>query len=158
MKRKKRLITIGLICLMLVSSTSGAIRIVAYNCANRPNNTTQENHYRTVFQAIENELVNGIAKRLDLLVMSEMDGNSATSLTAILNSLYNVNTYTSALSSSVGGDRTGVIYDTSTLTLMGTPVDLTTIGTHPILRTQFRPAGSTTPNEQFFVYLDWPIL
>lgn len=100
----------------------------------------------------EKVYANGIAKRLDILVMSEMDGSSADRLTNILNNLYNVNTYTHVLSSSVGGDRTGVIYDSNTVTLVGTAVDLTTIGTHPILRAHFRPAGSTAANEQFYVY------
>ena len=151
MKGKLRLISIGIICLVLVSKAGAAIRVVAYNCANRPNTTAQESHFRTVIQAIENESVNGIAKRLDILVVSEMDGTSATSLTGILNNLYGLNTYTNVLSSSVGGDRTGVIYDTSTLALTASN-DLTTIGTHPILRAQFRPVGSTVTNEQFYVY------
>jgi len=135
-----------------MSNASAAIRVVAYNCANRPNNATHEDQFRTVFQAIGNQSVNGIAKRLDVLVMSEMDGSSANRLTDILNNLYNVNTYTHVLSSSVGGDRTGVIYDSSTVTLVGTAVDLTTIGTHLILRAHFRPAGSMAANEQFYVY------
>jgi len=152
MKKMLWSISIGLICLVYVSTAGAAIRVVAYNCANRPNNTTQEDQFRTVFQAIGNESVNGIAKRLDILVMSEMDPSSATSLTTILNNLYNVNTYTHDLSSQVSGDRTGVIYDSSTVTLVGNAADLTTIGTHPILRAQFRPAGSTAANEQFYVY------
>ena len=151
MKKKLWLISIGLICLMFATSTSAAIRVVAYNCANHPNDTTEVNHFRTIFQAIGGESVNGIAKRLDILVMSEMDNSSADSLTALLNNLYSVTTYTSVLSSSVGWDRTGVIYDTSTLELM-TSSNLTTIGTHPILRAQFRPVGSTAANEQFYVY------
>lgn len=152
MKRMLRLISIILICLVYMSNASAAIRVVAYNCANRPNNATHGDQFRTVFQAIGNQSVNGIAKRLDVLVMSEMDDSSGDRLTTILNNLYNVNTYTHVLSSSVGGDRTGVIYDSSTVTLVGTAVDLTTIGTHPILRAHFRPAGSTAANEQFYVY------
>lgn len=152
MKRMLRLISIGLICLVYLSNASAAVRVVAYNCANYPNNATQEAQFRTVFQAIGNESVNGIAKRLDVLVMSEMDGGSAGRLTTILNNLYNVNTYISELSSSVGGDRTGVIYDSSTVTLVGDADNLTTIGTHPILRAHFHPAGSTATNEQFYIY------
>jgi hypothetical protein len=129
-----------------------AVRVVAYNCANRLNNVTEEGQFRTVFQAIGNQSVNGISKRLDLLVVSEMDPGSVTRLTTALNNLYNVNTFTDVLSSSVGGDSTGVMYDSSTLTLVGTAADLTTIGTHPILRAHFRPAGSTVANEQFYVY------
>ena len=109
MKMKLRLISIGLICLMFVSSTDAAIRVVAYNCANHPNGTADEDHFRTIFQATGNETVNGITKRLDILVMSEMDDGSATSLTALLNNLYSVNTYTNVLSSSVGGDRKSVV-------------------------------------------------
>ena len=152
MKRTLRLISIGLICFTYLANADAAVRVVAYNCANRPNNATDEDQFRTVFQAIGNQSVNGIAKRLDLLVMAEMDPGSVTRLTTVLNNLYNVNTYTNVLSSSVGGDSTGVIYDSNTLTLAGTAADLTTVGTHPILRAHFRPAGSTAANEQFYVY------
>jgi hypothetical protein len=154
MKRKIRLISIGLICLMFVSSTSATIRIVAYNCVNRPNNTTQDNHFRAVFEAIGNESVNGIAKRLDLLVVSETDTGSRLRLPQILNDLYGVTTYdvnTSSTSQAVGGDRTGVVFDTSTLTLLDT-IDLTNIGLRPILRAHFRPVGQTDPNSDFYVY------
>ena len=88
-----------------------AVRVVAYNCVNRPNNVTEEDQFRTVFQAIGNQSVNGISKRLDLLVVSEMDPGSVTRLTTVLNNLDNVNTFTDVLSSSVGGDSTGVIHD-----------------------------------------------
>lgn len=152
MKKMLRLISIVLICLVYMSNASAAIRVVAYNCANYPNNATQEDQFRTVLQAIGNQSVNGIAKRLDILVMSEMDGSSADRLTDILNNLYNVNTYIHILSSSVGGDKTGVLYDSSTVMLVGDTANLTTIGTRPILRALFHPAGSTAANEQFYVY------
>ena len=85
MKTKLRSIIIGLICLVYVSSAGAAVRVVAYNCANRPNNATEDGHFRAVFQAMGNESVNGIAKRLDILIVSEMDATSATRLTTILN-------------------------------------------------------------------------
>lgn len=152
MKKLLRSIGIGFICLMFASTADAAIRIVAYNFDNYPNNTTQEDHFRTIFEAIGNQSVNGIAKRLDILVVVEMDPTSADTLTTILNNLYGVNSYTNELSSHYGGDRTGFIYDNSTVTMIGNAVNLTNIGTRPVLRAQFRPFGSTTANEQFYIY------
>lgn len=152
MAEKLKFVGIIIFCLICLSNAVAAIRVVAYNCENHPNNTQQEGWFRTIFEAIGNESVNGIQKRLDVLVMSEMDESSAIQLVSILNSLYNVNTYASELSSSYGGDRTGVIYDRESLAIVGTPADLTNIGQHPILRVHFRPVGSTDANEEFYVY------
>ena len=151
MRRHFKSIWVVFVCLVFISNAPGAIRVVAWNCANHPNNTTQDGYFRTILEAIGDESVNGIAKRLDILVMSEMDDSSALRLVNILNTLYSVNTYTPVLSTSAGGDKTGVIYDSSTVTLIRSE-DLTSIGIHPILRAQFLPGGSTAANEQFTIY------
>jgi hypothetical protein len=143
----------GLVIVLLsLSNAAATLRIVSYNCENRPNNTTHDARFRTIFEAIGNESVNGLAKRLDILVMTETDTDSAVRLTNVLNNLYNVTTYTSQTTSSVGGDRSGVIYDADTVELVGTATELPDIGTRPSLRLQFRPVGSTAPNERFYIY------
>ena len=50
--------------------------------------------------------------------MSETDTGSSTRLVDILNNLYGVSTYNVVTSSSVGGDRTGIVYDSNTLILL----------------------------------------
>ncbi|MCP4611130.1 MAG: hypothetical protein GY845_20670 [Planctomycetes bacterium] len=151
MKWMLKLISVSLICLVYLSNASAAIRVVAYNCYNRPNDATQDSQFRTIFQAIGDQSVNGIAERLDILVMSETDPSSADRLTTVLNDLYNVGTYTHVLSSSVGGDRTGVIYDANAVSLVAF-VNLTTIGTHPILRAHFRLHRYTGSSLDFYIY------
>ena len=93
MKKMLRLISIGFICLMCLSNAGATIRVVAYNTQNRPNNATQDALFSTIFSAIGQEDVNGVAKRLDLLVVSETDTNSRVRLAQILNDLYGVDTY-----------------------------------------------------------------
>jgi hypothetical protein len=127
------------------------IRIVAYNTANNPDNATEDAWFNAIFSAIGEEEISGVAKRLDILAVSETDPDSATRLVNILNTLYNVDTYDVNTSSHVGGDRTGVVYDTSTLMLLDSN-DLTNIGTHPMLRAHFRPVGYTSPDSEFYVY------
>jgi hypothetical protein len=51
----------------------------------------------------------------------------------------------------VGGDKTGVVYNSASVTLLDF-ADLTGIGTHPILRAHFRPADSSDPNTKFYLY------
>jgi hypothetical protein len=51
----------------------------------------------------------------------------------------------------VGGDKTGVVYNSASVTLLDF-ADLTGIGTHPILRAHFRPADSSAANTEFYLY------
>ena len=138
-------------CLCNLQVATAAIRIVAYNTYNNPDDTTEDAWLSTVFSAIGDESVNGIAKRLDILAVSETDTGSSVRLVDILNNLYGVTAYNVVTSSSVGGDRTGIVYDSNTLILLDSN-DITDIGTHPILRTHFRPVGYASTASEFYVY------
>ena len=147
-------VVICIICLFFPSATEGVIRVVAYNTYNNPDNATEDTAFSNIFSAIGNESVNALAKRLDLLIVSETDTDSSVRLAHILNILYSTDTYaviTSSSSASAGWDRTGVVYDSSTVTLLDYS-DLTTIGTHPIVRAHFRPVDCTGPSSEFYVY------
>ena len=76
-----------LVCLLCVANTSATIRIVAYNTYNNPDNATEDAWFRTIFEAIGQESINGVAKRLDILIVSETDTDSSTRLADILKSL-----------------------------------------------------------------------
>jgi endonuclease/exonuclease/phosphatase family metal-dependent hydrolase len=131
-----------------------AIRVVAYNTENNPDDANEDAWFNTIFSAIGNESINGLSKRLDVLIVSETDTGSSARLVQILNDLYGVDTYdvnTSSTSQAAGGDQTGVVYDTSTLTLLDSS-DLTNIGLRPVLRAHFRLVGQTGPNSEFYVY------
>jgi hypothetical protein len=145
------LIVIYVICLFVSPVAEAAIRVVAYNTSNNPDDATEDEFFNDIFSAIGNESVNDLAKRLDLLVVSETDTDSSLRLADILNTLYSTDTYEVVTSSSVGGDRTGVVYDSSTLTLLDS-LDLTSIGTHPILRAHFRPVDCVGSSSEFYVY------
>jgi len=116
-----------------------------------PDDAIEDAWFSTIFTAVGDELVDGIAKRLDILAVSETDTGSSVRLVDILNDLYDVTTYNVVTSSSVGGDRTGIVYDSNTLILLDSN-DINDIGTHPIMRAHFRPVGYTSPNSEFYVY------
>jgi hypothetical protein len=147
-------IQIAACCLSLLlavqAAEAGMLRVGAYNTFNNPDDVTEDAWFSTIFEAIGNEVINGTAKRLDVLVVSETDTGSSTRLASVLNSLYSISSYSVVTSSSVGGDRTGLVYDASTVTLLGS-ADLAGIGTHPIVRGQFRPVG-TGGNTDFYLY------
>jgi translation elongation factor EF-1beta len=147
---RKLTIIVVLLCLWIPQATA-TLRVVAYNTENNPDNAAEDALFNTIFSAIGNEQVSGTAKRLDILIVVETDTGSSDRLVQVLNNLYGVNTYAVETSSSVGGDRTGIVYDSNTLTLLDSN-DLTNIGTHPILRAHFRIAGQTGPNSEIYVY------
>ncbi len=141
-----------LACLASVGVGRAAdIRVVAYNTFNNPDDALEDSWFTTVFAAIAAESVDGIAKRPDIVAVSETDTGSSVRLVDVLNSLYGVSSYQVITSSSVGGDRTGVLYDSSTLTLQGWS-DLTEIGTHPMVRAEFCPVTHAGLDSEFYVY------
>lgn len=141
------------VCLHAETQAGAAIiRVVAYNTYNNPDNATEDAWFETVFSAIAAETVNDLAKRPDVVAVSETDTGSSARLVSALNNVYGVSTYSAVISSSDGGsDRTGVLYDSSTLALLGW-ADLTDIGIHTITRAHFRPAGQTGGDSEFYVY------
>jgi hypothetical protein len=143
-----------LVCFAFLGTLEAApvtIRVAAYNTYNNPDNETEDANFSTVFSAIGSESVNGVAKRLDILAVSETDTGSSARLVDILNNLYGVSDYNVVTSSSVGGDKTGIVYDSNTLILLDSN-DITDIGTHPIIRAHFRPVGYTSTAAEFYVY------
>lgn len=130
---------------------AGFLRVGTYNTFNNPDNTTEDGWFTTIFEAIGKESVNGFAKRLDILTVAETDLGSSARLPSILNSLYGVNTYQVIASTPDGGnDRTAVVYDSSTLSLLGSSI-LSTGLTHHSVRAEFRPIG-TTGQADFYIY------
>ena len=84
----RRLLLACLIACLAMSTSLGAdIRVVAWNTYNRPNNDDHEAAFSTVFEAIGNESVNGLAKRLDVLLVSETDTGSSATMVSLLNNL-----------------------------------------------------------------------
>ncbi|MGC4033608.1 MAG: endonuclease/exonuclease/phosphatase family protein [Tepidisphaeraceae bacterium] len=114
-----------------------------WNVGNHPNDATDESNLRSIFAYSGN--------RLDLLAMAETDRtNDSANKTAKAATAVFGGSYTSLITGpDGGGDYTGFVYNTATLTL----VSQTTVSgiTHPALRAQFRPVG-TSGLEDLYVY------
>ena len=90
-------ISVAACCLSLMLAVQAAeariLRVGAYNTFNNPDNATEDAWFSTIFKAIGNEVINGTAKRLDVLAVSETDTGSSARLASVLNSLYSVSSY-----------------------------------------------------------------
>jgi|GEM_PF-1037792 len=121
------------------------IQIVAWNTFNNPNNSSRDESFRTVFEAMGAP---------DILALSETDNsqagdNSIGRVEAILDSISTAD-YSHAVSSlDGGGDATGYVYNTSTISLIET-FELSGF-THFPLRAKFRPA-ETSGDADFYMY------
>ncbi len=127
------------------------LRVVAYNTVNNPDNASEDAAFTTVFDAIGTEVVDGRAKRPDVIAVAETDAGSSARLVNLLNNLYGVTSYNIITSSPSGFfDRTAVVYDSSTVSLLGS-TELTAGLTHNTVRTLLRPVG-TSGSADFYVY------
>lgn len=133
-----------------------ALRLASWNTLNGPNDPTQDADFATILQAIGSETIQGNTTRVSLLALQETDTpgaglNSIGRIEAILEGLYPGSDYGTAVTSlDGGGDATGFVYDTSTLSLMET-FEITAGLTHNTLRGKFRLVGTTGVSD-FFVY------
>jgi endonuclease/exonuclease/phosphatase family metal-dependent hydrolase len=140
------------LCLPYLRPAEGAvIRVVAYNTFNNPNDDDEDDWFASIFRGIAAESVRGVARRPDIIAVSETDTGSSARLVDILNGLYGLGTYDIVVSSSYGGDKTGIVYDVGSLVLLGS-CELAEDVTHPMVRAHFRPVGLATANCEFYVY------
>ncbi|MCC9600665.1 lamin tail domain-containing protein [Stieleria sp. JC731] len=138
-----------------------AVRIVSWNTANAPNNSTEDTYFSTVFEAIGNENVVGNAIAPSIIALQETDnaqlgGNSIARIDSLLETLYPQTVYDHAVTGlDTGGDATGFVYDTAIFELVSTAVVAETGGmrdfAHDIMRGQFRPVG-TSGQSDFYIY------
>lgn len=143
MKKLVKSLLLSFIFLLLIQFKAFALTFVNWNVANRPNNTTEQLDMERVFQAIG---------RVDLLFVSETDSSSTFMTRTALNNAFNTSSYRfRTASADGGGDRTGLFYNSSTLSLVG--VSQLTLGlTHPTLRGLFRPVGDSSNANDFYAY------
>jgi endonuclease/exonuclease/phosphatase family metal-dependent hydrolase len=133
------------------------MRVVDWNTMNAPNDATADANYQTVLQAIGNETVQGNTERVDILALQETDGpgpggDSIDRIKSIFNLLYPTTTYAAAFSPvDNGGDSTGFVYDTSSVTLLNSVQIGSGTLTHNILRGEFQPVGAPL-SSAFYVY------
>ena len=97
------------------------VRVGAWNVANNPDDAGEDAAFTAVLGAIGH---------IDILAVAETDTGSSVRLVEILNATHGVDAYEMVTSSSIGGDRTALLYDTGTVDLIDA-VDLTTLGDPP---------------------------
>ena len=128
-----------------------AMRIASWNVFDGPTNSTEDAFFETVLEAIGNEDYAGIAQPVDIMTLAEADTTNAGRIEDILDGLYGTTSYQFQLANAdFGGDRTGFIYNTDTVQLVNSQQIISGM-THPALRGQFRPVG-TTGDVDFYVY------
>ena len=137
----------------LAGFTQGAaIRVANWNVGNLPNTTTDSNNLKTVLGYIGTFSVSGTARPVDILTLAETDTTSLTSTVTAANSQYGVTSYTSAAAAADGaGDRTGFVFNSSTVSLVSSSTLSGGSLTHNILRGRFRPSG-TSGSSDFYLY------
>jgi hypothetical protein len=129
------------------------LRIVDYNIAENYNIQTDPGGLDDILAAIGAEVRNGIARPLDVLALQESstNGADAASVAGILNTLYGAGTYAAASvpgnAVSGGNGLPGLVYNTTTVSLIGSPLAFGPTGSGPTqqprssLRYQLRPVG-----------------
>lgn len=133
------------------------MRIVDWNTLNGPNDAAGDANFQTIFQAIGNETVQGNTQRINILALQETDpagpgGDSITRVQSILNGLYASANYEYVVSAvDGGGDSTGFVYDTTSVSLLESVVVGSNTLTHNVVRAKFRPTD-TFGESDFYVY------
>jgi hypothetical protein len=98
----------------LPRSAHGQLRIVTYNSSG-----VHSPQLLTVLQAIGNESVNGVAKKIDVLALQEQDfvGSNTQTIVGLLNGFYGAGTYARSVTNgdTTGGGRQTLIYNTQTI-------------------------------------------
>src|SRR5262249_37475355 len=132
------------------------MRIVDWNTMNGPNDAAGDANYSTILQAIGNETVQGNTQRVDILALQETDppgpgGDSIGRINDVLNSLYSSASYSFVVTPvDGGGDSTGFVYDTTTVSLLNSTQVTAGSTIHNIMRAEFRPVG-TNGDDDFYV-------
>jgi hypothetical protein len=144
----------GVLSLLAVTA-SAQLRIVDYNTTDVPGDGLD-----TVLEAIGNEVVNGIAKPIDVLALQEQraSANTTQEIVNLLDSIYGAGTYARATLVGVpplgGVGNPGLIYNTTTVQLIGESAfgTVSTSGqARQTFRYQLRPTGYG-PSADFYVY------
>lgn len=163
-RRRRALAKFAVASLISSSAAFAQIRIAAYNTQTAfETNGTPLPGLQTVLQGIGNESVNGVAKRIDLLFLTEQNNSTGTSTSQILtmmNNLYGAGTY--AKSTAIAGSTTpptidspALVFDTTKFTLVAEKLVGTTSGSgmpRQEIRYQMRPIGYSDKSD-FYVYM-----
>lgn len=126
------------------------LRIVSYNTANSPQNSSDQSLFSTVFSAIGLETMAGVTREIDLLVIQETDPTSLSLLESAMDSLYSQN-YTRSIGINSSGDYFGFLYNSDSLILLETE-NVSGSYTRDPYRGLFRPTDAATDSADFHVF------
>ncbi len=144
----------GLFLVLLCQQVSAQLRIANWNVYNNPDNPSEDNLMRAVFQGISDQSANGFADSIDIITLHEIDTAGTSRIPNLLTQVDPSANYQIAYTASVGGDKNAIAYNANTVQLVGT--GMTTLnnpsGPRDILRGQFRPIGYTSSDADFYVY------
>jgi hypothetical protein len=127
----------------------GQLRIASYNTLDKPFSTTSDAQFQTIFDAIANKSVNGVAKRVDIVSLQEQTVDTATRIASLLNSLHSVGSYEADVIG-FGTDKVAFVYDSSTVEYLDST--LFAVGTRPGHRIHFRPLGYSDSAAELYLY------
>lgn len=137
------------------------LRVVSYNLLDKPASLIDQttiSHLNAVFGAIATDQTNGVAKRPDILFLSEQTAQSPANLATILNNLYGVTSYTSVIPNSPesqgSNDLIAYVYDTASVSISSAPTALPITSNYPrpTVRAGFRPVGYSGAASDLYVY------
>lgn len=149
-------VAIGLACQLSVGGTvlAAELRVVTYNTTSdvRPG-------LSLVLEAIGDEIVNGVARPIDLLALQEQSNSASDTaeIVGLLNNIYGLGTYDRAVTDgdSNGGGRPGLVFNTQTVELLA-ELAIGTVSTsgqvRQILRYKIRPQGYNDGAADFYLY------
>ncbi len=140
------------------AANTGSLRIVSWNLSGASGNGSPRTGFGTLLAAMGSEVVAGLSRPVDLFALQEVLSQSTTSaiVAASLNNTYGTTNYAYGVlnGDTTGAGTQGVVYNTSTLQLLGEAA----IGTasasgapRQTLRYKFRPVG-TFGESDFYVY------
>jgi endonuclease/exonuclease/phosphatase family metal-dependent hydrolase len=123
------------------------LRVVTYNIGDGVRSGLD-----TVLRGIGDEVVNSVARPIDVLALQEVDPDltHAESVAGLLNGIYGAGSYSYSTVAGLGDTTQGLVYRTSTVQLLSS-VAFGTVSTSGIarqpLRYQLRPIGYGTTND-----------
>ena len=118
--------------ILSVISVSG-FTIATWNTENNPDNETEDAVYQTVIPMLKNPIVIGI---------NETDSSSSIRFKNLLNQHYTNSNYKLIISSSVGGDRNAILYDSNKTQLIESKEINHSNLTRPVIHGHFRPVNT----------------
>lgn len=138
---------------MATAPASAQLRTVAWNMLDGPvaGDTATENAVRTVFQAIADETVNGIARPIDVMTVQETNRNALINTISLLNDVYGRNVYSGIISTN-NFDQVGMVWNTETVVWDPTTAVQVTGDPRPAVRSTFQPIGYSSDEAAFTVY------